>query len=136
MKDQITRGGYLEVVGRRKTSTARVRIFKTGKKENLINNKNPLEYFSMAERVAKAFSPLNISEDLKSFNVTVIVKGGGFSSQVDAIRHGISRAIVEYDKKYRGDLKELGYLTRDPRRKERKKFGLKKARKAPQWSKR
>ncbi len=127
---------YIEAVGRRKTSVARIRITETSKAKFIINNKDADVYFSTNElkviiRDALSKSKLNIR-----FSVSAIVSGGGVHSQAEAIRHGVTRALVTYDEELRSKLKKLGYLKRDPRMKERKKFGLKKARKSPQWSKR
>ena len=121
--------------GRRKTSTARVRLL-SGDGKIIVNNKPLVEYFGrdVLEQVVK--QPLEATETLGEFDVIVTVEGGGTSGQAGAIRHGIARALLEVDKEYRGVLKEAGFLTRDPRMKERKKYGRKKARKAPQFSKR
>lgn len=125
---------YIETVGRRKTSSARVRITPASKQSIMINDKQLEAYFSVPELQHMVRSPLTMSEE--KFMVTVIVNGGGISSQAAAIRHGIARALVEHDHGKRTDLKKAGYLKRDPRAKERRKPGLKKARKSPQWSKR
>ena len=126
---------YIEAVGRRKTSTARVRIF-SGAGEIKINGKTFREYFpteEMQKIVASPFKKANLGE---SFSVNAKVYGGGIHSQSEAVRHGISRALVAHDIELRKRLKKFGFLKRDPRMKERRKFGLKKARKAPQWAKR
>ncbi len=133
-RDYIEQGGYIEAIGRRKTAVARVRIMKTGKKGILVNKKDINEFFPTKEHVKTVITPF--SESDSEFNVTVLVKGGGVSAQAEAIRHGITRALVIFDETNRKKFKSLGLLTRDPRSKERKKFGLKKARRAPQWSKR
>ncbi len=135
-KKQKRKDGYIETIGRRKTSSARVRITEASKISIVINDKPVDEYFKTAKLVSIARSPLDNTEDKKNFAVTVVVKGGGINSQAEAIRHGISRALVEFDEESRGKLKKLGFLKRDARAKERRKFGLKKARKSPQWSKR
>jgi len=130
------RGKYLEATGRRKTAVARVRLFAQGEKTFSVNGK-PLEnYFlsSVLQEIVKA--PLFVMDILNKFGLTAIVKGGGSHSQAEAIRHGIARAIVADNPDFRKTLKKAGYLIRDPRMKERKKFGLKRARRAPQWSKR
>jgi len=127
---------YIGAVGRRKTSTASVRITPASKFSISINNREFENYFPTAElrnTVKAAFDTLDLPQ---KFAVTVQVKGGGVSSQADAVRHGISRALILHDEDLRGKLKIKGFLKRDPRAKERRKFGLKKARKAPQWSKR
>lgn len=125
---------YTEATGRRKTSVARVRITPASKLAITINDKEFETYFSLPEHRKSIVSVFADSGD--KFTVTVVTKGGGVSSQAEAVRHGIARALVEYDKELRTKLKQKGFLKRDPRAKERRKFGLKKARKAPQWSKR
>jgi len=141
---------YFEAVGRRKTATARVRIFakkgvnfsdESGNSkmefddftinEKPINNYFPS--FELQQIVGVAFEKMNC---LGKFFVSVRVKGGGFHSQAEAVRHGISRALVLFNQDFRRRLKKSGFLTRDPRMRERKKFGLKRARRAPQWQKR
>ncbi len=127
---------YTGAVGRRKTSTARVRITPASKFSITINDRDFESYFPTAElrkTVKMAFDEVDMSD---KFAVTVLATGGGVSSQADAVRHGIARALIIYDVNLRTKLKVKGYLKRDPRAKERRKFGLKKARKAPQWSKR
>lgn len=100
-------------------------------------NEQPLDsYFATTELRERAMGSLNIQEGLPKLAVSVRVKGGGISSQADAVKHGVARALLKIDETLRKDLKQAGYLTRDPRMKERRKFGLKKARRAPQWSKR
>ncbi len=135
-KKQKIKDGYIETIGRRKTSSARVRITPSSKMSITVNDKPLEEYFKTAKLASMARSALDNMEDKKSFVVTVVVKGGGSNSQAEAIRHGVSRALVEFDEESRGKLKKLGFLKRDARAKERRKFGLKKARKSPQWSKR
>lgn len=127
---------YFEVVGRRKTATARVRLFPGSKKEFLVNGKDYKKYFSTPELQEKAISALQKMKSEDKFSVSAKVKGGGINAQAEAIRHGISRALVEFNPDFKKRLRKAGYLTRDPRMRERKKFGLKRARKAPQWSKR
>lgn len=125
---------YIEAVGRRKTSIARVRITPSSKSSISINNKDFDVYFptpSLKNIVLSAFKDIG-----DKFAVTAQLKGGGISSQAQALRHGLSRALVSFDPNLRGSLKSKGFLKRDPRAKERRKFGLKKARKAPKWSKR
>lgn len=125
---------YIEEIGRRKTATARVRIY-AGGKENLVNGKPFNEYFPKdLHRIVQA--PLEVLELLGKFGFTAVVKGGGVTAQADAVRHGISKALVTHDIENRKILKGTGYLTRDPRMRERKKPGLKRARRAPQWAKR
>lgn len=121
--------------GRRKTSTARVRLV-PGDGKILVNKKDIDEYFGRKSLIQDIVSPLEITNTLNNFDVLVNVNGGGLSGQAGAIRHGIARALLKVDDDYRKPLKKAGYLTRDPRMKERRKYGLKKARKAPQFSKR
>jgi small subunit ribosomal protein S9 len=131
-----TDGKYIGAVGRRKTATARVRITPASKFSILINNREFDAYFPTAElrrTVKAAFEEVELAD---KFSVTAMVKGGGISSQAEAIRHGIARALIIHNADLRTKLKVKGFLKRDPRAKERRKFGLKKARKAPQWSKR
>ena len=127
---------YTEAVGRRKTSVARVRIIPAPKMSFLVNNKELQEYFSVKEMQVIVKQPITETNTEEKFKVTVKISGGGIHSQAEALRHGFSRALVKYNAGLRKDLKKIGYLKRDPRSKERRKFGLKKARKAPQWSKR
>lgn len=126
---------YIEAVGRRKTATARVRITPTTKEAGyVVNGKALADHFqldSLQKIATAAFADLT-----QAFDVSVKVMGGGINAQAEAVRHGISRALTEWDKELRGGLKKKGFLKRDPRAKERRKFGLKKARKAGQWSKR
>ena len=127
---------YLEATGRRKTAVARVRLFAQGEKIFSVNGKPLANYFSSSQLQEIIKEPLFIMNILDRFGVSAIVKGGGIHSQAEAVRHGISRALVISNPDFRKRLKKAGFLTRDPRMKERKKFGLKRARKAPQWSKR
>ncbi|MFA5888807.1 MAG: 30S ribosomal protein S9 [Candidatus Paceibacterota bacterium] len=125
---------YIEAVGRRKTSVSRVRITPASKITFLVNDKELEKYFSTKEMQAIVKQPL---VDVKEkFKITAKIKGGGIHSQAESLRHGIARALVKNDLELRKGLKKAGFLKRDPRSKERRKFGLKKARKAPQWSKR
>jgi small subunit ribosomal protein S9 len=126
---------YIETVGRRKTSIARVRITEAAKTSYTINDREIADYFPTAELQRVATDALNAVKAGK-YKVTVLLKGGGISSQAVALRLGVARALIIVDKEFRGKLKKDGFLKRDPRAKERRKFGLKKARKAPQWSKR
>ena len=121
--------------GRRKTSVARV-FLTPGNGKFIINKKDIEEYFDQDTLKVTAKSPLEVTESLGKFDVYVTVKGGGFTGQAGAIRHGIARALLEVSAELRPVLKRAGYLTRDPRKKERKKYGLKKARRSPQFSKR
>ena len=129
-------GKYIEAVGRRKTSTARVRITESAKSHIMVNDKEVSVYFPTADMQNIVNEALEKSKISGKFTVTVLTRGGGVHSQAEALRHGLSRALVAYDTESRTRLKKLGFLKRDPRMKERRKFGLKKARKAPQWSKR
>lgn len=127
---------YFEGLGRRKTSVARVRIYPSKKSEITINDK-PLEnYFPTAALRDIVLSALKKAKPEKNFRITVKAHGGGIFSQAGALRHGLSRALIKFDAELKPALKKAGFLTRDPRMKERRKFGLKKARRAPQWSKR
>ncbi|OGG46904.1 30S ribosomal protein S9 [Candidatus Kaiserbacteria bacterium RIFCSPHIGHO2_01_FULL_49_13] len=126
---------YIEAVGRRKTAIARVRISESAKTSVTINNRELSSYFATDDLRRTATEPLSRGVS-GHFKITAVIRGGGTSGQAEALRHGISRALVEYDARLRGELKKAGFLKRDPRSKERRKFGLKKARKAPQWSKR
>ena len=121
--------------GRRKTSIARVYIA-PGKGEITINKKSIDEYFGLETLKVIVRQPLTATENVDKFDVIVSVHGGGYTGQAGAIRHGISRALLQADADYRPVLKKAGFLTRDPRMKERKKYGLKAARRAPQFSKR
>ncbi|MDO5649150.1 MAG: 30S ribosomal protein S9 [Gallicola sp.] len=121
--------------GRRKTSVARVRLV-PGAGKITINDKDINEYFNFETLRTIAREPLTLTENLENFDVLVNVKGGGYTGQAGAIRHGISRALLEVNEELRPTLKRAGFLTRDPRKKERKKYGFKKARKSPQFSKR
>ena len=121
--------------GRRKKSIARVRLV-AGKGTITINNKPIDEYFGTDILKVIVKQPLVATNTLDKYDVICSVQGGGFTGQAGAIRHGISRALVEANQEYRPTLKQSGFLTRDSRMKERKKYGLKKARKAPQFSKR
>ncbi|MBI4118428.1 MAG: 30S ribosomal protein S9 [Parcubacteria group bacterium] len=135
---KLPKGRYIETVGRRKTATARVRIFEGvgAKRVFSVNNKDAVAYFQteeMQQIINEAFQKVKV---VGKFDVSAHVSGGGIHAQAEALRHGLSRALVEYDSEWRGKLKKSKFLSRDQREKERRKFGLKKARKAPQWSKR
>jgi len=127
---------YIEAVGRRKTAVARVRLFTKGEKEFLVNDKNYKDYFPNFELQKTILTPLEMMNSEDKFRISVKVKGGGVNAQAGAIRHGISRAMIKFNPDFRKRLKKAGLLTRDPRMRERKKFGLKRARRGPQWSKR
>jgi small subunit ribosomal protein S9 len=121
--------------GRRKSSVARVRLV-PGDGRIVINGRDIKDYIPFEALIEVVKQPLVLTETLGSYDVLVNVKGGGFSGQAGAIRHGIARALLEVDPEYRPTLKRAGLLTRDARVKERKKYGLKGARRAPQFSKR
>lgn len=127
---------YISAIGRRKSATAQVRITPDTKMTYVINDKKLDEYFTVEEFQKNVQAPFMGTERKDDFMVSVIVKGGGISAQSEAVRHGISRALIQYDETLRGGLKQSGFLKRDPRSKERKKPGLRKARKRPAWSKR
>lgn len=121
--------------GRRKSSVARVRLY-DGNGSIKINNRDIDDYFGLETLKAIINQPLELTKNVGKFDVVVNVCGGGVSGQAGAIRHGISRALLEVNAEYRPELKKAGFLTRDSRMKERKKYGLKGARRAPQFSKR
>ena len=127
---------YFEATGRRKTAVARVRLQAQGQKEILINDKPLEKYFPGQELQQIVNIALDKMNCLDKFRVLIKVKGGGLHAQAEAIRHGISRALVKFNAEFRKRLKKAGFLTRDSRMRERKKFGLKRARRAPQWQKR
>lgn len=121
--------------GRRKSSVARVRVY-PGTGKITINERDIDDYFGLETLKVIVRQPLELLGLTEKFDIVVRVQGGGVSGQAGAIRHGLSRALLEYDETLRPQLKKAGFLTRDPRMKERKKYGLKKARKASQFSKR
>ncbi len=127
---------YWEAVGRRKRAVARVRLFTRGDKEVIVNGKPIEEYFPTTVLQESVLAALKRMKSTERFRATVKVKGGGIYGQADAVRHGISRALTKFNPDFRKRLRKAGFLTRDPREKERRKPGLKKARKAPQWAKR
>lgn len=131
-----TKNRYIEAVGRRKTATARVRVTPSTKPSFTVNDKDVKEYFVTNDLQSIAQEAISKSEIGEKFLVTVQVVGGGIHAQAEAVRHGLSRTLVLRDEQVKNVLKKLGFLKRDPRQVERKKFGLKKARKAPTWSKR
>ena len=122
--------------GRKKSSVARVRIFPEGTGAVTINNREMDNYFGLDTLKLLVRQPFMVTDTLGKFDVVVTVAGGGVTGQAGAIRHGISRALLQVDESFRPLLKKAGLLTRDPRMKERKKYGLKAARRAPQFSKR
>lgn len=135
-KPRAIEAKYYEAVGRRKTAIARVRLFTKGEKEFLVNEKPVDEYFPVLELQQIAKDSLEKMKSLDRFRVTIRAKGGGLHAQAEAVRHGTARALVKFNPDYKKRLKRAGFLTRDPRMRERKKFGLKRARRAPQWQKR
>jgi small subunit ribosomal protein S9 len=127
---------YYEAVGRRKRAVARARLFTKGEKEFLVNGVLFDKYFATEELQNSASSALNKMKVVDKFRVSVMVRGGGANGQSEAVRHSIARALLKFNADFRKRLKRAGFLKRDPREKERRKFGLRKARRAPQWSKR
>ncbi len=126
---------YFYGTGRRKKSVARVRLV-PGTGVVTINNRDIDDYFGLETLKLIVNQPFGVTNTVGKFDIICKVNGGGFSGQAGAIRHGVARALLQADENYRGDLKKAGFLTRDPRMKERKKYGLKAARRAPQFSKR
>ena len=127
---------YTEKIGRRKTSTCRVRLTPAAKSSFLVNGKDVKDYFKTATLMKVVNDAMTLVNPDQKYEVTVMVQGGGIHSQAEAVRHGVARYFAELNDEDKTKLKKEGYLKRDPRSKERRKFGLKKARKAPQWSKR
>ena len=127
---------YFYGTGRRKTSVARVRVYENGTGSIIINGRDIDEYFGLETLKLIVRQPLFSTDMVGKVDIVVSVAGGGVSGQAGAIRHGISRALLGINAEYRPVLKAAGFLTRDPRMKERKKYGLKAARRAPQFSKR
>lgn len=128
-------GRYIKAIGRRKTSVAQVRIYKSGKGNIIVNNKPISKYFHENKAILVT-QPLKLSSHLRDLDLSILVKGGGTNAQAEACRHGIARCLVLLDEELKPSLKAKGWITRDSRKVERKKPGLKKARRAPQWSKR
>lgn len=126
---------YTEAVGRRKTASARVRIIPASKNSFKINDRDLASYFP-TEELRRVVEEALTKTKTGNFDISAHLKGGGVHSQAEALRHGIARALVKHDESLKTKIKTAGLLKRDPRAKERRKFGLKKARKAPQWSKR
>ena len=127
---------YFYGTGRRKSSVARVHLFPNGTGTITINGRNIEEYFGLETLKMVVRQPLNTTNVTGKVDIVATVTGGGVTGQAGALRHGISRALLELDPEFRPALKAAGFLTRDPRMKERKKYGLKAARRAPQFSKR
>ena len=134
-KSAKTAGAKYYGTGRRKKSIARVYLV-PGKGQITINKRDIDDYFGLETLKVIVRQPLTATDTVDKFDAIVTVKGGGFTGQAGAVRHGIARALLQADADYRPTLKQAGYLTRDPRMKERKKYGLKSARRAPQFSKR
>lgn len=129
-------GKYMRAIGRRKRSIASVRLFQNGKGEIIVNKKEYKDYFPVLAHQKSVEAPLEATGNRKAFDFSIKVYGGGVRGQAEAVMLGIARALVLFDAELKTSLKKPGYLTRDPRKKERKKPGLKGARRAPQWSKR
>ncbi len=127
---------YTEKIGRRKTSTCRVRVTPASKSSFTVNGKNVSDYFKTPALSKVVHDAITLVESDQKYEITVVVSGGGIHSQAEAVRHGLARFFAEKSDDVKTKLKKEGFLKRDPRSKERRKFGLKKARKAPQWSKR
>jgi len=135
-KEMKLEGKYLYGLGRRKTAIAKVRLYK-GKGEIFVNGMSSNDYFGgLASLVEKILSPLSLTGNAGKFDIVARTSGGGISAQADAISLGVARALLVLDSELKSTLRHAGFLTRDPRKKERKKPGLKRARKAPQFSKR
>jgi small subunit ribosomal protein S9 len=139
MKETMDRlelkGKYHSGLGRRKEAVARVRLY-GGSGRIFVNGKNVDELFNLEQAKPIITAPLSVLGYNQKFDISAVVDGGGKMGQLDAIRLGVARALVEYNEDYKTTLRKSGFLTRDPRIKERKKYGLKRARKAPQFSKR
>ena len=127
---------YFYGTGRRKSSVARVRVYPNGTGAVTINGRDIDDYFGLDTLKLIVRQPMELTETVGAFDIICTVTGGGVTGQAGAIRHGLSRALLQYNEELRPVLKKAGLLTRDPRMKERKKYGLKKARRAPQFSKR
>jgi small subunit ribosomal protein S9 len=127
---------YFYAVGRRKSASAQVRLYPEGTGRILVNGRPVDEYFTRPQDLVTLANPLRAAGHEGTFDITILVRGGGVTGQSDAVAHGIARALVEYDEELRPTMRRGGYLTRDARVKERKKPGLKRARKAPQYTKR
>ena len=134
-EDVKFQGKYIKAIGRRKTSVAQVRLYQNGKGLIIINGLKINQYFKDQKDIV-VNQPLKLTGHLRDLDFSILVKGGGRTGQAEAIRHGISRALVVMDADLKSPLKSKGWITRDARKVERKKPGLKKARKRPQWKKR
>ncbi|MDO8592877.1 MAG: 30S ribosomal protein S9 [bacterium] len=131
-----SKGKYISAIGRRKTAIAQIRVFKNGSGTITVNGFIANQYFKSEDLFSIINQPLKMAGLAKDFNITARVSGGGKKAQAEAARHGIARALLEINPELRPSLKVKGWITRDARKKERKKPGLKKARRAPQWAKR
>lgn len=129
-------GKYYYATGKRKTSVARVRLYPNGQGKVEINGKPANEFLSIDTAMGTILEPLEVVEQAKNVDLVIRVLGGGTTGQAQAIRHGIAKSLVEMDPEFRPALKRKGFLTRDARKVERKKPGLRKARRSPQWAKR
>ncbi len=127
---------YTGALGRRKTSVAQVRLFSKGSGKVTVNGKEGAAYFPVFHLQKKLVAAFEATGTAEQYDVTAKVSGGGITGQADSVRLGIARALIEINPEFRTALKKLGFLTRDARKKERKKYGHKKARRSPQWSKR
>ena len=136
IKESAKSDRYFEAIGRRKTAVARIRLFTKGDKEFIVNDMPYQKYFQTTEDQETSVASMKKMKCLDKFRITVIVKGGGHRAQAEAVRHGTARVLVDFNNNFRKRLRKAGFLTRDPRMRERKKFGLKRARKSPQWAKR
>ncbi len=132
----MTTKNYIEKIGRRKTSSARVRITPSAKNTFVVNGVTVNEYFKTPALQKIAHDALSLVKTDEKYDVSVKITGGGIHSQAEALRHGLSRIFASLKEEFKQELGKEGFLERDSRSKERRKFGLKKARKAPQWSKR
>jgi len=134
--EDVKKDSYIGAIGRRKTSVARVRFYKEGSGSIIVNKKNFDDYFPEPELKKIILAPLKKTDYIQKAKIEILAKGGGKRGQAEASRLGIARVLLKINSDFRILLKAGDFLKRDPREKERKKFGLKKARKAPQWSKR
>lgn len=127
---------YIYAIGRRKSASAQIRLYPKGKGVFVVNDKSAVDYFQNEMLVTRAVEALGMNNLLDTFDITVLVSGGGRTGQSDAIRLGVARALLEHDPALKPQIRVARLLTRDSRVKERKKYGLRGARRAPQWSKR
>lgn len=135
IKEAVPAARYFEGLGKRKTAVARVRLT-AGKGGIIVNKKDYTAYFTIRRAQHAVREPLELLGVLSDFSISVKVSGGGPNAQSEAVRHGVARALVKINPDYKKRLRRAGFMTRDPRMVERKKYGLKKARRAPQWQKR